>query len=124
MKSAEELANYLTHFRADNIVHDSEFIRKCIVPDSGRWTVLGQVNMYFLLNSVCISMIRSTNMGFLLHHVIIASLLWQSVWEVLFFFRILFFSSTNTHKCLQSFHSFTSLEKLPAVFLHMMVIVI
>ncbi|KAI5647189.1 hypothetical protein M9H77_33194 [Catharanthus roseus] len=42
MKSAEELANYLTHFRADNIVHDSEFIRKCIVPDSGRWTVLGQ----------------------------------------------------------------------------------
>ncbi|CAH9098179.1 unnamed protein product [Cuscuta epithymum] len=42
MNSAEELANYLKHFRADNIVYDAEFIRKCIVPDAGPWTVLGQ----------------------------------------------------------------------------------
>ncbi|KAL3517218.1 hypothetical protein ACH5RR_024120 [Cinchona calisaya] len=42
LKSAEEQANYLCHFRADNIVQDAEFIRKCIVPDSGPWTVLGQ----------------------------------------------------------------------------------
>ncbi|CAI9102030.1 OLC1v1000218C1 [Oldenlandia corymbosa var. corymbosa] len=41
-KSAEEQANYLCHFRADNIVQDAEFIRKCIVPDGGPWTVLGQ----------------------------------------------------------------------------------
>ncbi|KAL7121456.1 hypothetical protein ACP275_02G182900 [Erythranthe tilingii] len=41
-KSAEELAQYLTHFRADNIVNDAEFIRKRLVPDSGPWTVLGQ----------------------------------------------------------------------------------
>ncbi|EYU32175.1 hypothetical protein MIMGU_mgv1a0067462mg, partial [Erythranthe guttata] len=41
-KSAEDLAKYLTHFRADNIVNDAEFIRKRLVPDSGPWTVLGQ----------------------------------------------------------------------------------
>ncbi|GFY97374.1 alpha/beta-Hydrolases superfamily protein [Actinidia rufa] len=42
MKSAEDLANYLKHFRADNIVNDAEFIRKYLVPDAGTWTVLGQ----------------------------------------------------------------------------------
>ncbi|XP_027162054.1 uncharacterized protein LOC113762696 [Coffea eugenioides] len=42
LKSAEEQASYLCHFRADNIVQDAEFIRKCIVPDGGPWTVLGQ----------------------------------------------------------------------------------
>ncbi|KAI3444487.1 hypothetical protein Pfo_001152 [Paulownia fortunei] len=41
-KSAEELADYLRHFRADNIVNDAEFIRKRLVPDSRPWTVLGQ----------------------------------------------------------------------------------
>ena len=43
MRSAEDLANYLNHFRADNIVNDAEFIRKYLVPDAGTWTVLGQV---------------------------------------------------------------------------------
>ncbi|KAF3620203.1 putative desiccation protectant protein Lea14 -like protein [Capsicum annuum] len=42
VKSAEDLVNYLKHFRADNIVHDAEFIRKCLVPDAGPWTILGQ----------------------------------------------------------------------------------
>ncbi|KAG5626657.1 hypothetical protein H5410_011875 [Solanum commersonii] len=42
VKSAEDLANYLRHFRADNIVHDAEFIRKRLVPDAGPWTILGQ----------------------------------------------------------------------------------
>lgn len=42
MKSAEDLVDYLKHFRADNIVNDSEFIRKRIVPDDGTWTILGQ----------------------------------------------------------------------------------
>ncbi|XP_059651331.1 uncharacterized protein LOC132298959 [Cornus florida] len=42
MKSAEDLADYLKHFRADNIVNDAEFIRKRLVPDAGPWTVLGQ----------------------------------------------------------------------------------
>ncbi|CAI9764183.1 unnamed protein product [Fraxinus pennsylvanica] len=41
-KSAEDLADYLKHFRADNIVNDAEFIRKRLVIDSGPWTVLGQ----------------------------------------------------------------------------------
>lgn len=41
-KSADKLASYLQHFRADNIVRDAEFIRKCIVPGAGPWTVLGQ----------------------------------------------------------------------------------
>lgn len=40
--SSEKMADYLTHFRADNIVCDAEFIRKRIVPESGTWTVLGQ----------------------------------------------------------------------------------
>jgi hypothetical protein len=42
-KSAEDLADYLKHFRADNIVNDAEFIRVRLVPDAGPWTVLGQV---------------------------------------------------------------------------------
>lgn len=42
-KSKEYLADYLKHFRADNIVNDAEFIRVHLVPDAGPWTVLGQV---------------------------------------------------------------------------------
>lgn len=42
-QSAEDLANYLKHFRADNIVNDAEFIRKRLVPDAAPWTILGQV---------------------------------------------------------------------------------
>ncbi|KAL3814802.1 hypothetical protein ACJIZ3_016070 [Penstemon smallii] len=41
-KTAVDLADYLTHFRADNIVNDAEFIRVRLVPDSRPWTVLGQ----------------------------------------------------------------------------------
>jgi len=33
----------LKYFRADNIVNDAEFIRVCLVPEAGPWTVLGQV---------------------------------------------------------------------------------
>ncbi|CAL9121322.1 unnamed protein product [Musa textilis] len=40
--SATKLVEYLQHFRADNIIKDAEFIRSCLVPDSGTWTVLGQ----------------------------------------------------------------------------------
>ncbi|XP_061967022.1 uncharacterized protein LOC133690773 [Populus nigra] len=40
--SAEEIAEYLKYFRADNIVNDAEFIRVRLVPEAGRWTVLGQ----------------------------------------------------------------------------------
>lgn len=43
MKSAEDLVDYLKHFRADNIVNDAEFIRKRLVPYEGPWKVLGQV---------------------------------------------------------------------------------
>ncbi|GMN45087.1 hypothetical protein TIFTF001_014273 [Ficus carica] len=43
LKSAKDLAEYMKHFRADNIVNDAEFIRVRIVPDAGSWTVLGQV---------------------------------------------------------------------------------
>ncbi|XAR54013.1 Prolyl aminopeptidase [Bertholletia excelsa] len=42
IKSAEDLADFLKHFRADNIVNDAEFIRKHLVPEAGSWTVLGQ----------------------------------------------------------------------------------
>ena len=41
--SAEEIAEYLKYFRADNIVNDAEFIRVRLVPEGGPWTVLGQV---------------------------------------------------------------------------------
>ena len=43
IKSAQNLADYLKHFRADSIVNDAEFIRVRIVPDARPWTVLGQV---------------------------------------------------------------------------------
>lgn len=42
-KSAKDLADYLVHFRADNIVKDSEFIRVRLVPNADPWTILGQV---------------------------------------------------------------------------------
>lgn len=42
INSAEGLAEYLKHFRADNIVNDAEFIRVRIVPEAGPWTILGQ----------------------------------------------------------------------------------
>ncbi|GKU88089.1 hypothetical protein SLEP1_g2394 [Rubroshorea leprosula] len=42
IKSAKDLADYVKHFRADNIVNDAEFIRVRLVPGSGPWTVLGQ----------------------------------------------------------------------------------
>lgn len=42
-KSAEDLVDYLKHFRADNIVNDAEFMRVRLVPDAGPWTILGQV---------------------------------------------------------------------------------
>lgn len=48
-KSAEKLADYLKHFRADNIVKDAEFVRKRLVPDSRPWTVLGQVELLLFL---------------------------------------------------------------------------
>ncbi|XP_050280444.1 uncharacterized protein LOC126721452 isoform X1 [Quercus robur] len=41
-KSAEDLVDYLKHFRADNIVNDAEFMRVRLVPDAGPWTILGQ----------------------------------------------------------------------------------
>lgn len=47
MKSAEDLAEYLKHFRADNIVNDAEFIRKRMVPNAATWTILGQVLIDF-----------------------------------------------------------------------------
>lgn len=43
IKSAQNLADYLTHFRADSIVNDAEFIRVRLVPEARPWTVLGQV---------------------------------------------------------------------------------
>lgn len=42
IRSSEFLAEYLKHFRADNIVKDAEFIRVRLVPDAGPWTILGQ----------------------------------------------------------------------------------
>ena len=40
-RSDQEIADYLTHFRADNIVRDAEEIRKIIIGDH-RWSILGQ----------------------------------------------------------------------------------
>lgn len=42
LKSEVKLADYLQHFRANNIVNDAEFIRVRLVPDAGPWTILGQ----------------------------------------------------------------------------------
>ncbi|KAK9810112.1 hypothetical protein WJX72_005044 [[Myrmecia] bisecta] len=42
---AQAQADYLSHFRADNIVRDAELVRKLMVPlelQGGRWSVLGQ----------------------------------------------------------------------------------
>lgn len=43
LTSAEQLVEYLKHFRADSIVNDAEFIRVRLLPDGGPWTILGQV---------------------------------------------------------------------------------
>lgn len=51
MKSAEQLVEYSKHFRADSIVNDAEFIRICLVPDGGPWTILGQVWTLWRLHS-------------------------------------------------------------------------
>lgn len=51
-RSAEDLANYLKHFRADNIVNDAEFIRTRLVPDAAPWTILGQVFTSLFLSIV------------------------------------------------------------------------
>ncbi|KAK9143864.1 hypothetical protein Syun_013264 [Stephania yunnanensis] len=40
--SSEKLADFIKHFRADNIVNDAEFIRVHLVPDAGPWSILGQ----------------------------------------------------------------------------------
>lgn len=40
--SARDMAAYLKHFRADAIVRDAEAIRRNLLGDAGRWTVLGQ----------------------------------------------------------------------------------
>ncbi|XP_068665753.1 uncharacterized protein [Aristolochia californica] len=42
ISSAEKQADFLKHFRADNIVKDAEFIRINLVPDNRPWTILGQ----------------------------------------------------------------------------------
>ncbi len=39
--SDQELADYLTFFRADNIIRDAEYIRKNLIGDN-KWSVLGQ----------------------------------------------------------------------------------
>ncbi|CAN6485804.1 unnamed protein product [Victoria cruziana] len=42
IKSASQKADFLQHFRADNIVRDAEFVRLHLVPNAEPWTVLGQ----------------------------------------------------------------------------------
>ncbi|GLJ46594.1 hypothetical protein SUGI_0981850 [Cryptomeria japonica] len=42
LSSAKQQADYLQHFRADNIINDVEYMRVCIVPNEEPWTVLGQ----------------------------------------------------------------------------------
>ncbi|MEH1167362.1 alpha/beta fold hydrolase [Micromonospora sp. CPCC 205539] len=39
---ATEQARYLTHFRADSIVRDCELIRRNLLGEDGRWSLLGQ----------------------------------------------------------------------------------
>ncbi|GAA1069803.1 alpha/beta fold hydrolase [Kitasatospora nipponensis] len=39
---AAEQAAYLAHFRADSIVRDAELIRRQLLGDQGRWSLLGQ----------------------------------------------------------------------------------
>ncbi|MFB7665571.1 alpha/beta fold hydrolase [Kitasatospora sp. NPDC056138] len=38
----DQQADYLAHFRADSIVRDAESIRRRLLGDDGRWTLLGQ----------------------------------------------------------------------------------
>jgi pimeloyl-ACP methyl ester carboxylesterase len=40
--SPVDQANYLIHFRQDNIVRDAESIRRGLLGEAGRWTALGQ----------------------------------------------------------------------------------
>jgi len=40
--TAQAQADYLKHFRADSIVKDAEWIRRALLGDNGRWSVLGQ----------------------------------------------------------------------------------
>ena len=40
--SPQEQAEYLTHFRADSIVQDAEWVRRELVGPEGRWLALGQ----------------------------------------------------------------------------------
>ena len=40
--SPEGQAAYLTHFRADAIVRDAELLRRYLLGDDGRWSILGQ----------------------------------------------------------------------------------
>lgn len=40
--NAKEQADYLTHFRADNIVRDAESIRQCLLGENSKWKGLGQ----------------------------------------------------------------------------------
>jgi len=54
-KSAEELADFLKHFRADNIVNDAELIRVRLVPDAGPWSILGQVFKLMFFTSIRMS---------------------------------------------------------------------
>jgi pimeloyl-ACP methyl ester carboxylesterase len=42
-------ADYLTHFRADNIVRDAEAIRLALLPSGGKWVGLGQSYGGFVL---------------------------------------------------------------------------
>lgn len=42
MPSAQAQADYLKHFRADAIVQDAEWIRRALLGEAQRWSVLGQ----------------------------------------------------------------------------------
>lgn len=60
LKSEVDLADYLKHFRADNIVNDAEFIRVRLVPDAGPWTILGQVLIAICFLYLCVQCNVST----------------------------------------------------------------
>ena len=40
--SSQAQADYLKHFRADSIVRDAELLRRKLLGEAGRWTLLGQ----------------------------------------------------------------------------------
>ncbi|HOG46089.1 MAG TPA: alpha/beta fold hydrolase [Anaerolineae bacterium] len=42
LTSPQEQAEYLSHFRADSIVHDAEWLRRALLDPDGRWLALGQ----------------------------------------------------------------------------------